>query len=186
MMKTTRLLIVTISFFMISGCVGTAVRAMTWSNDPTPFLVVMRDDGECSVVWGDLLIDANQYSRAVSQLEKPPTVDCLTTDGYYSNNPSARATLLYSRPGDLDLSMPKHTRSGPQIIDESELVARTEEDYLKWPLGLSLAGVRLGQSFFCPNIPVEITSLTMVFNAGVDHDIHVFVGEGIRQCNFIF
>jgi len=186
MNRTVRLLLITIALLLCSSCAGSLVRATTWSQDPTPFWVVIKEDGDCSVVWGSVLIQGTQDSRIEILSDTDLSIGCESTIGYHFERTSADATLLPSRFESPDLSTPKASRSGPRVLS-STLLAEKDRSYLSrgFPVYFQLAGTRLGQSPVCSRIEVKVTSLTLILNAGIEHDLHVFIGKGDRQCRVI-
>ena len=183
-------LLIVFGTLLTSGCVsGLLVRGVTWPEDPGRFWAVIRDtglrsdsvyddrryfEGECTVVWNGTLmrglgVDVRDDPRVRGKPSDGQSLNCKSSS---LDIPSARVSWLSNGKGYFDLRVPKNERSGPQVFD-------TEG----WPVILTLFGRRFGTSLFC-TVTVKTESLTAVLNAGMDKDLHVYVGTGSRRCSF--
>ena len=189
----SRTLIALALTLLCSGCVGvgTAVRVATWHQDPSPFSIIIRDegiqeaegwdtDGSCLVVFGDHVLRNQRIdvSRSLDGREHRTSLRCLPSPAPQENSTAYAALSTFG--SDMpDLSLPKAERKGPLVMEEDRSTTMLADGLL-----FLLNGQRLGAAGFCPTIEVEVTSLRIVLNAGIDRDLHVIVGEGTRECSF--
>lgn len=172
----------------LSGCIaGTVVRQRTWERDPSPFWVVMRDEGEgegeCTVVFDTVLIEGLEGGFSVSGFG-PPISGCRNPPFRHANQVRPTVHLGGGVLKRLDLSLPKASRSGPAVIDEEDWVRPGESGPTASTFTMGLTGTRFGTSPFCPIVHVSVERLRLIHNAGAEHDVHVLVGEGTRKCAF--
>ena len=190
----SRTLIALALTLLCSGCVGvgTAVRVATWHQDPSPFWIVVRDegvpeargmdtDGSCLVVFGIRILhrQRSKVYRLSDSDGLSATLSCRRNSG--TTNGASAHTALHTYGADMpDLSLPKSEREGPRLLGEEKTAEMTGSGLFSF----RLSGVRFGATLFCPTIRVHATSLRVVLNAGVDRDLHVIVGKGTRECSF--
>lgn len=177
------IIIVLVATLTLSGCVaGTLARQRTWDRDPSPFWVVIRDDGKCTVVFDTVLMDDHRANYLISTFG-PPSINCEPTLSSSRHRSQANVYLSGGLLEKIDLSEPKRSRRGPTVIYEDDWTELNSSRTTSLSSAMSLAGSRLGQSTFCAVIGVRIKNVRFVYNAGVNHDVHVFLGEGTRSCS---
>lgn len=166
---------------LLSGCVtGMLVRSATWDDDPSPFWIVMQEDGDCTAVFDDVLIRGQKTHIFEKDVDGSVHANCgaarTTRQPLNSVN-----VLFYGRIEELDLSAPSGARRGPGR-EEADFTIDDGGRSLEW-LTMSLIGPRFGASPFClPRARAE--QLQLIYNAGVDKDVHVLIGTGNRECSF--